>query len=165
METIATPFMWVVFTVFVLAALAVDLLVMRNSGPHRVTSREALLWSLAWIALALAFNAGLWFHLRAAMPADATRIALEFFTGYLVEKALAVDNIFVFLMLFTYFGVPALRYIFSPVSSRNAPNTYRIQWKRAISAAPTKIRIARSTIAPSTPNTSTRCCERAGTPK
>ena len=92
METIATPFMWAVFTVFVLAALAVDLLVMRNSGPHRVTSREALLWSLAWIALALAFNAGLWFHLRGAMPADATRIALEFFTGYLVEKALAVDK-------------------------------------------------------------------------
>lgn len=108
METIATPFMWTVFAVFVVAALAVDLLVMRSNGPHRVSSREALLWSLAWIGLAVVFNLGLWWYLATHGPAeDATRISLEFLTGYLVEKALAVDNIFVFLMLFTYFGVPA----------------------------------------------------------
>ena len=100
--------MWVVFTAFVLAALAVDLLVLRQNGPHKVSSREALLWSAAWIALALIFNAGLWWYLQGRLPdAEADRIALEFLTGYLVEKALAVDNIFVFLMLFTYFGVPA----------------------------------------------------------
>ena len=107
METIATPLMWVVFTTFVIAALLVDLLVMRGKGPHRVSSREALLWSIAWIGLAMAFNLGLYFWLKEQMPAEATRISLEFLTGYLVEKALAVDNIFVFLMLFTYFGVPA----------------------------------------------------------
>ena len=108
METIATPLMWVVFTAFVLAALAVDLLVLRQNGPHKVSTREALLWSAAWIALALVFNAGLWFYLQGRLPEpEADRIALEFLTGYLVEKALAVDNIFVFLMLFTYFGVPA----------------------------------------------------------
>ena len=107
MQTIATPLMWTVFTVFVIAALAVDLLVMRNSGPHRVSSREALLWSIAWIVLSLAFNAGLYVYLSTHLPEEATRISLEFLTGYLVEKALAVDNIFVFLMLFTYFGVPA----------------------------------------------------------
>ena len=106
MQTIATPLMWTVFAVFVIAALAVDLLVMRSNGPHKVSSREALLWSLAWIGLAMAFNLGLWWVLAERMPEDATRIALEFLTGYLVEKALAVDNIFVFLMLFTYFGVP-----------------------------------------------------------
>jgi tellurite resistance protein TerC len=107
LETIATPLMWAVFTAFVLVALAVDLLVMRSNGPHKVSSREALVWSLAWIGLALAFNLGLWWYLSERLPADATRISLEFLTGYLVEKALAVDNIFVFLMLFTYFGVPA----------------------------------------------------------
>lgn len=108
METIATPLMWVVFAAFVIAALIVDLLVLRQNGPHKVSTREALTWSAAWIGLAVVFNAGLWWYLQGKMPdAEADRIALEFFTGYLVEKALAVDNIFVFLMLFTYFGVPA----------------------------------------------------------
>ena len=108
METIGTPLMWAVFTAFVILALIVDLLVLRQNGPHKVSTREAVIWSAAWIALALAFNAGLWWYLKGQMPApEADRIALEFLTGYLVEKALAVDNIFVFLMLFTYFGVPA----------------------------------------------------------
>lgn len=107
METIATPLMWTAFTVFVIAALLVDLLVLRQNGPHKVSTREALIWSAAWIGLAMIFNLGLWWYLQDRMPGDADRIALEFLTGYLVEKALAVDNIFVFLMLFTYFGVPA----------------------------------------------------------
>ncbi|GGA80975.1 membrane protein [Arenimonas soli] len=107
METIGTPLMWTVFTVLVLVALAVDLLVLRQNGPHKVSTREAVIWSLAWIGLAMVFNVGLWWYLQGQMPAqDADRIALEFLTGYLVEKALAVDNIFVFLMLFTYFAVP-----------------------------------------------------------
>ena len=107
METIGTPLMWTVFTVLVLAALAVDLLVLRQNGPHKVSTREAVIWSVAWIALAMVFNVGLWWYLQGQMPAeDAKRIALEFLTGYLVEKALAVDNIFVFLMLFSYFAVP-----------------------------------------------------------
>ena len=108
MDSIATPLLWTGFAVFVLLALAVDLLVMRSSGPHKVGNREALAWSAAWIVLALAFNAGLWWYLKAHVPGtDADRIASEFLTGYLVEKALAIDNIFVFLMLFTYFDVPA----------------------------------------------------------
>jgi tellurite resistance protein TerC len=108
LETIATPLMWAIFAAFVIAALAVDLLVLRQNGPHKVSTREALIWSACWIALAMAFNAGLWWYLQGQMPdAEAKRIGLEFLTGYLVEKALAVDNIFVFLMLFTYFGVPA----------------------------------------------------------
>ena len=108
MDTIGSPLLWAGFAVFVVIALAVDLLAMRSNGPHKVGRREALLWSAAWIALALAFNAGLWWYLKGQLPAaEANRIATEFLTGYLVEKALAVDNIFVFLMLFTYFAVPA----------------------------------------------------------
>ena len=107
MLSIATPTMWAVFTVFVIIALAVDLLVLKANGPHKVSTREALLWSLAWIALAALFNAGLWWYLKESGKPDANRIGLEFLTGYRVEKALAVDNIFVFLMIFSYFAVPA----------------------------------------------------------
>lgn len=108
MESIGTPIMWAAFAAFVILALIVDLLVIRSHGPHKVGNGEALIWSAVWIGLALAFNAGLWWYLKTQMPdADADRVALEFLTGYLVEKSLAVDNIFVFLMLFTYFKVPA----------------------------------------------------------
>lgn len=108
MQTIGTPLMWAAFAAFIAIALVVDLLVLKKNGPHKIGAREALVWSGVWIGLSLAFNAGLWWYLHGMMPAvDADRVALEFLTGYLVEKALAVDNIFVFLMLFTYFGVPA----------------------------------------------------------
>ena len=99
--------MWVAFVVIVLAALSVDLLVLRQRGPHKVSAREALLWSVAWVGLAGLFNLALWGYLhQLTTPAEADRIALEFLTGYLVEKTLAVDNIFVFLMVFSYFAVP-----------------------------------------------------------
>jgi tellurite resistance protein TerC len=107
MISIATPTMWAVFTLFVILALIVDLLVLKANGPHKVSTKEALIWSMAWIALAFIFNAGLWWYLKDSGSPDANRIAMEFLTGYLVEKALAVDNIFVFLMIFTYFSVPA----------------------------------------------------------
>ncbi len=108
METIGTPTMWLAFAAFIIVALIVDLLALRHNGPHKVSTREAVIWSAAWIALAMAFNLGLWWYLKGhASPDVADRVALEFLTGYLVEKALAVDNIFVFLMLFTYFAVPA----------------------------------------------------------
>ena len=107
MNTIASPLLWTAFAALVLVALAVDLVLMRHGGPHKVTFREAAWWSAGWVALALAFNAALWFLLEARQGADvADRVAMEFFTGYLVEKSLAVDNIFVFLMVFTYFAVP-----------------------------------------------------------
>ncbi len=107
MDTIGNPLLWGAFAALVVVALLADLVLMRHGGPHRITFREALLWSIGWVALALAFNAGLWGYLaEGAGRALADRVALEFLTGYLVEKALAVDNIFVFLMLFTYFAVP-----------------------------------------------------------
>ena len=106
MTSIATPTMWAVFTIFVILALLVDLLMLKSSGPHKVTTREAMLWSLCWIGLAAVFNYGLWWYLKDAGNPAADRIGMEFLTGYLVEKALAVDNIFVFLMIFNYFAVP-----------------------------------------------------------
>ncbi|KRG72108.1 TerC family protein [Pseudoxanthomonas dokdonensis] len=110
METIGNIWLWGGFAVLVVAALLVDLVLMRHGGAHRVTFKEALLWSLGWVALALAFNAGLWWYLHeTAGPVLANRVGLEFLTGYLVEKSLAVDNIFVFLMLFSYFAVPEVQ--------------------------------------------------------
>jgi len=108
MQTIGSPGLWAAFAAFVALALVVDFRLMRTGGPHAVSQREALRWSAAWIALALLFNAALWAWLRSRLPhPDADRIALEFLAGYLVEKSLAVDNIFVFLLLFNYFRVPA----------------------------------------------------------
>lgn len=107
METIGSPGLWVAFAAVVIAALLVDLVLMRHGGPHKVTMREATWWSLGWVALALAFNAALWWWVgRESGPVAGQRVGLEFLTGYLVEKSLAVDNIFVFLLLFQYFAVP-----------------------------------------------------------
>ncbi|MDQ1121046.1 MULTISPECIES: TerC family protein [Pseudoxanthomonas] len=107
MQTIANPWLWGGFVVVVIAALLADLVLMRHGGPHKVTFKEALWWSIGWVALALAFNAGLWWYLHQTIDAaNANRISLEFLTGYLVEKSLAVDNIFVFLMVMSYFAVP-----------------------------------------------------------
>ena len=107
METIGNLWLWAGFGGLVVLALLVDLVLMRHGGAHKVTFKEALFWSLGWVALALLFNAGLWWYLHeTAGAALANRVGLEFLTGYLVEKALAVDNIFVFLMLMTYFAVP-----------------------------------------------------------
>jgi len=105
---IGTPMMWGIFIAFVLVALVVDFATMRNQGAHRVGMREAAIWSVIWVLVSFVFVAWLWWGLRDTQgPEVANSKALEFVTGYLVEKALAVDNIFVFLMVFTYFGVPA----------------------------------------------------------
>lgn len=90
--------LWVVFAIFVSAMLALDLGVFHRKA-HAVKIKEALLWSAAWIALALLFNLGIYLLLD-------THKALSFFTGYLVEKSLSVDNLFVFLVIFSYFSVP-----------------------------------------------------------
>ena len=112
MISVGTPLMWSLFAAFVVIALAIDFFAMNKQGAHAVSMREAGLWSLVWVGVSFAFLGWLWWYLggtssdaAAAELADAK--ALEFLTGYLVEKALAVDNIFVFLMVFTYFAVPA----------------------------------------------------------
>lgn len=107
METIATPWMWAAFFAFVVAATAVDLKVLSARGATRVSVKEALGWSALWVALSLTFAGWLWWHLAGSVGADIAREkTLQFLTGYLIEKSLSVDNIFVFLMLFTYFAVP-----------------------------------------------------------
>ncbi|AKS18117.1 TerC family protein [Xanthomonas campestris] len=107
MQTIGNVWLWGGFAVVVIAALMIDLVLMRHGGAHKVTFKEATWWSIGWVLLALAFNAGLWWYLQGSVgDAQADQIGLQFLTGYLVEKSLAVDNIFVFLMVMTYFGVP-----------------------------------------------------------
>ena len=107
MHTIGEWWMWAGFGVFVILAVLVDLLMMRQQGPHKVSVKEASVWTLIWVALALVFAALLWWYLKgAAGPEVANTRVSEFLTGYLIEKSLSVDNIFVFLMLFTYFAVP-----------------------------------------------------------
>jgi tellurite resistance protein TerC len=90
---------WVGFGLFIVAMLALDLGVFHRKS-HEVGVREALLWSGLWVTLALLFNAGVW----AWFGADR---AIEFLTGYVIELSLSVDNLFVFLLIFAYFGVPA----------------------------------------------------------
>lgn len=108
METIAPLWLWGVFVAFVLAALFVDFVVLKKQGAHAVGVKEALNWSLAWIGVSFLFNGLLWWAVKdsTGSVALANEKSLEFLTGYLIEKSLAVDNIFVFLLIFTYFAVP-----------------------------------------------------------
>lgn len=92
--------LWIGFNVFVLAMLALDLGVFHRHA-HVVSLKESLIWTAVWVALALVFNVGVW-HFGGSQK------GLEFLTGYLIEKSLSVDNVFVFALLFSYFAVPAL---------------------------------------------------------
>ena len=92
--------LWVGFNVFVLAMLALDLGVFHRKA-HVVSLKESFTWTGVWVALALVFNAGIWHYYG-------SQKGLEFFTGYLIEKSLSVDNVFVFALLFSYFAVPPL---------------------------------------------------------
>lgn len=95
------------FTALVLGMLALDLGVFHRQA-HVVTFRESLAWSVVWLSVAALFNYGFYAYAAAQFGADeGRRLGLEFLTGYLVEKSLAVDNVFVFVLVFAYFGVPA----------------------------------------------------------
>jgi tellurite resistance protein TerC len=100
METIASPQLWAIFSIFVLGMLALDLGVF-NRKAHEVHFKEALTWSCVWVALSLAFNWWIYHEFG-------KQKALEFLTGYVIEKALSVDNIFVFVVLFASFAVPKM---------------------------------------------------------
>ncbi|WP_155395091.1 TerC family protein [Hafnia alvei] len=107
MNSIGSPLLWGSFAVIVVIMLAVDLLLQGRRGATTMTLRQAAIWSLVWVSLSLLFNAGLWWYLSETMGrVVADKQALAFLTGYLIEKALAVDNVFVWLMLFSYFSVP-----------------------------------------------------------
>jgi len=93
-----TVWLWVVFNLFVLGMLALDLGVFHRQA-RVVNKREAAIWTAVWIVLAFIFNTGIYFF-------SGSERALEFLTGYLIEKSLSVDNVFVFMLIFTYFQVP-----------------------------------------------------------
>ena len=109
METVAPLWLWATFVAIVLVSLVVDFVVLKKQGAHDIGVKEALNWSLIWIALSFLFNGLFWFAIRDTTGSVeiANTKSLEFLTGYLIEKSLAVDNIFVFLMIFTYFAVPS----------------------------------------------------------
>jgi len=108
METMVPLWLWLTFAGIVLASLFVDFVVLKKQGAHDIGVKEALNWSLIWIALSFVFNGLLWWAIKDETGSSelANTKSLEFLTGYLIEKSLAVDNIFVFLMIFTYFAVP-----------------------------------------------------------
>ncbi len=108
MQTVAPLWLWGFFVATVLVALFIDFVVLKKQGAHEVGVKEALNWSLVWVAVSLAFNGMFWWAVKDTTGdvTVANTKALEFLTGYLIEKSLAVDNIFVFLMIFTYFAVP-----------------------------------------------------------
>ncbi|MDE9779702.1 TerC family membrane protein Alx [Escherichia marmotae] len=108
MNTVGTPLLWGGFTVVVAVMLAIDLLLQGRRGAHAMTMKQAAAWSLVWVTLSLLFNAAFWWYLAQTQGREvADPQALAFLTGYLIEKSLAVDNVFVWLMLFSYFSVPA----------------------------------------------------------
>ena len=92
--------LWIGFNLFILLMLALDLGIFQRK-PHKIKVKEALIWSTIWIILALIFNVFIYFEMG-------EQKALEYFTGYLIERSLSVDNIFVFILLFSYFKVPGI---------------------------------------------------------
>ncbi len=107
MELLGTWWMWAGFAVIVLLLLLVDLLFVGGGKQHKVSLKEAALWSVVWVSVALLFNFAIWWYLDVNSGREiANEKALEFLTGYLIEKALAVDNVFIWLMLFGYFAIP-----------------------------------------------------------
>ena len=92
--------LWIIFNAFILLMLIVDLQVF-NRKPHEISIKESLIWTGIWIAMAVVFGIGIYFFMD-------PQSSLDYFTGYLIEKSLSVDNIFVFLLIFTYFGVDSI---------------------------------------------------------
>ncbi len=106
-ETIGNVWMWLGFGVFVVIAIAVDFLALNQKKGQKVSPKEAAIWSIIWVSLSFVFAGLLWWYLNQAYdPVFAKLKTTEFLTGYLIEKSLSVDNIFVFLMIFTFFAVP-----------------------------------------------------------
>lgn len=108
MQTVAPLWLWLTFGAIVLVSLFIDFVVLRKQGAHEMGIKEALNWSVVWVALSFLFNGLLWWAVKDTTGSTelAHTRSLEFLTGYLIEKSLAVDNIFVFLLIFTYFAVP-----------------------------------------------------------
>jgi len=109
LQTVGEPWMLGVFFIIVLIMICVDMFMLGRKGDSKVSTKEALIWSIVWITIAMLFNLWLYFYLSDKYDENiATQKSLEFLTGYILEKSLAVDNLFVFVMLFAYFKVPEI---------------------------------------------------------
>ncbi len=107
METVGNGWMWAIFALIVTGMLLIDLLLVGGGKQHRVSLKEAAGWSLAWVSVSLLFAGGLWIYLDDTSGRAVANVkVVEFITGYLVEKSLAVDNVFVWMMIFSYFSIP-----------------------------------------------------------
>ncbi|MHC5225405.1 TerC family protein [Ignatzschineria sp. LJL83] len=116
--SIGSPTLYVVFGIVVSIMILIDMFALKTSGDHKVSAKEALIWTMIWVSVALLFDLGLWAYIKYMMPAEnipaefvnnsayAIDKSLEFLTGYVVEKSLSIDNIFIFLLIFSYFKVP-----------------------------------------------------------
>ncbi len=109
MDTVAPLWLWVTFGVIVSVSLFIDFVVLKKQGAQDISFKEALNWSMIWVVMSFLFNGLFWWAVKDSTGSVelANAKSLEFLTGYLIEKSLAVDNIFVFLMIFTYFAVPS----------------------------------------------------------
>ena len=106
METIGSPLLWGIFSLTVVAMIGIDLFAM-GEGKQRVTFKQSAIWSVIWVLVALAFGGWMNWYLHVnATPEIAHEKSLEFLTGYLIERSLAIDNVFIWLLLFAYFHVP-----------------------------------------------------------
>ncbi len=107
LQTVGEPWMLGVFFIVVIVMVFIDMFMLGRKGDSKVSTKEALIWSVIWITIAMLFNLWLYFYLGSKYGEEiATQKSLEFLTGYILEKSLAVDNLFVFVMLFAYFKVP-----------------------------------------------------------
>lgn len=107
LQSIGTWWMWLGFFAIVIVMLFIDLFLVGGGKRHRVSFKEAASWSVVWVSVSFLFAGGLWWYLDSAFTRELANIkALEFITGYLIEKSLAIDNVFVWLMIFSYFAIP-----------------------------------------------------------
>lgn len=106
-QHIGTPALYLGFCLLVAILLAVDFVLLRTQGSHKVTVKEAAWWSVVWFAAAAAFGGWFWWYVNGLYGAGvANQKTIEYATGYLIEKGLAIENVFVWITIFTYFAIP-----------------------------------------------------------
>lgn len=109
MDTVGNLGLYGVFFTLVFALLLVDLISFKQNPDGKVSTKQAAIWSLIWVGVASLFGAGLWVYLKQTATVElANTKTMEFFTGYLIEKSLAIDNVFVWLMIFSAFAIPPI---------------------------------------------------------
>lgn len=107
MSTVSEWWMWLGFFGLIAIMLSIDMFLLGGKKPHQISVKESLSWVIVWVVLSLSFNLFIWWYFASSgLEEIANKKALEFFTGYLIEKSLSVDNLFVFIMIFHYFAVP-----------------------------------------------------------